>query len=629
MIPKDVDNSSNPDGDGGTKGQQIGQVLCFVSPKGGTGKTIFSATTSYLLQKSGLKVVAIDADFSTRGLSLYLLGNILQSKELDIPSKCCLADAILEKLPVEQVVPLTIDAGPFEHNVVISNRDVWRGGVPDEHFLGGLPDDASSTPRIGPAEYFDFLDRLCQRFRREFDYVIIDTRGGYDFTTAAPAMAADGYVIVLEADAISINQVHGFKTKLDAFAQSLARTGERRPKGYLKGFIVNKAISPIDSIVFPEQLLRVYNAKTFGVVPVDRDAIRAYQKKNIPAEEFPESEFSYYSLKAIEHLVAPSENWQFQKAKDEFQNVAGKIRSSWMARKRVELLQAVMPVYLMATIAISTLCYFAYKLGAESFLPFFYLALAFFAIIAVAGALISSISLWRKSKRSRLLTRMASSFLCLCGLAFLWVIFDIPRTFSRDAYAERVKAQDETIDSQRRKLNELEIRLSDVQAKAAFSERDKQVAEEDLKVEQRRVAELQRRISELTPKQTAALERQLDDLAQSTELVENVPTIDQAPLRGFMWLGNDSKGDNPAWTVTGEDGKTAPIISHIKPGTPLIAQGYIKLRKEKPNKQSNSLSTIGTIKKGQEVLTKGVPDNALRSQWWVEVEVEPDGRTKQ
>ena len=624
MTFKDVSNSGNPDGDTGMTDKSLGQVLCFVSPKGGTGKTLFSATASYLLQKSGLNVVAIDADFSTRGLSLYLLGDILQSKELDIASKHCLADAFLESIPVEKITPLTIDAGWFEHNVVISNRDVWRGGVPDERFLGGLPNEPTAT-RIGPTDYFHFLDRLCQRFRRQFDYVIIDTRGGYDFTTAAPAVAADGYVIVLEADAVSINQVHGFKMKLDQFAQSLAGTEEPRSQAHLKGFIVNKAISQIDNFVFPEQLLRIYGAKTFGVVPVDRDAIRAYQKKEIPAQEFPESEFSYYSLKAIEHLIAPSENWQSLEAKNKFQKAAGEIRSSWVARKRVELLQAAIPFCLMAMIAISTLCYFGYKRGAESLLPIFYVAQALFTIAAVAGALLSSISLWRKSKRGRLSTSIVSLFLCFWGLALVWVIFDIPRTFSSGAYAERVKAQDETIDSQRRMMDELEERLADAQAKADFSERDKQVAQQDLKSEQRRTAELQRRISELGSKQTAGIERQLDDSVKSTELVETVQTSDEAPLHGFMWLGNDLKGDHPAWTVTGEDGKTVPIIDQIKPDTPLIAQGYIKLRKNKPHKDSNSLSTVGLIKKGQKVITQGAPDNPLRGQWWVEVEVEPAG----
>jgi Mrp family chromosome partitioning ATPase len=52
--------------------QYLGSVFTFVSPKGGTGKTLLSANTAYLFGKAGKRVVCVDADFSTRGLSLYV-----------------------------------------------------------------------------------------------------------------------------------------------------------------------------------------------------------------------------------------------------------------------------------------------------------------------------------------------------------------------------------------------------------------------------------------------------------------------------------------------------------------------------------------------------------------------------
>ena len=49
-----------------TDKKPAGRIIAFVSAKGGTGKTVLSATTAYLLIKAGKKVVTIDSDFSTR-----------------------------------------------------------------------------------------------------------------------------------------------------------------------------------------------------------------------------------------------------------------------------------------------------------------------------------------------------------------------------------------------------------------------------------------------------------------------------------------------------------------------------------------------------------------------------------
>src|ERR1700674_2237036 len=126
------DELLSPENDGET----IGQIISFVSAKGGVGKTILSATTAYLLLHAGMRVVTIDTDFSTRGLSLYLLGSVLESSELNVQDKHCLANSIFEGVGIYDVTPLKINRGQTEYHVVISNKDVFRGGVPDERLLG-------------------------------------------------------------------------------------------------------------------------------------------------------------------------------------------------------------------------------------------------------------------------------------------------------------------------------------------------------------------------------------------------------------------------------------------------------------------------------------------------------------
>jgi len=50
------------------------EILCMCSGKGGVGKTLFSSCLGYALTRAGLRVLMIDGDLATDGLSLFLLG---------------------------------------------------------------------------------------------------------------------------------------------------------------------------------------------------------------------------------------------------------------------------------------------------------------------------------------------------------------------------------------------------------------------------------------------------------------------------------------------------------------------------------------------------------------------------
>ena len=50
------------------------EIIAFSSGKGGTGKTLIAACFGYALTRSGHRVLLIDGDPGTDGLSLFLLG---------------------------------------------------------------------------------------------------------------------------------------------------------------------------------------------------------------------------------------------------------------------------------------------------------------------------------------------------------------------------------------------------------------------------------------------------------------------------------------------------------------------------------------------------------------------------
>ena len=186
-----VDGAESPH----TDQKPAGRIIAFVSANGGTGKTELSATAAYILQKVGKKVVTIDSDFSTPGLSLFLLGEILKSDDLEIQPEECLAEAVLGKVDIQQIRPRNVFRDNLEFNIILSNQSLWRGGVPDQMILegatekqNGMSGSSNGKCNIVGKSYFEILKLLCDQLKREFDYIIIDTRGGYDSTQGCSAL---------------------------------------------------------------------------------------------------------------------------------------------------------------------------------------------------------------------------------------------------------------------------------------------------------------------------------------------------------------------------------------------------------------------------------------------------------
>jgi cellulose biosynthesis protein BcsQ len=427
-----------------------------------------------------MRVVAIDADFSTRGLSLYLLGDVLRNESLIIQEENCLADSILNGRPCEEISPVIITRESIRYPVVLSNRDLRRGGVPEERFLGGFPLKGDAAP-ASPSLYYHYLKALCDRFRKEYDYVIIDTRGGYDFTSAAPATIADGFITVIEADKISVEQVRGFLTKIDEFADSLDQLETEKIRAVHRGFIINKAIHSVDDRAFPEELFRLYEAKTFGVIPSDRSAIRAYQIKEIPAERSPDADFSYFSAKALTKLLAPEENWRRSENTERFKKFWSHIKDRWEGRKRVELLQQAIPTGLLALVTFAVGAYLLFKNQTSLYaLPVFYGSLALFVLASIIGSMLSTLGLLRnKEASSRTLMSVAVAMLIAClGLGYL-AFFDVRKTFSRDALLQRATQDAATIDSKLREISDLAKTKSTLESQVALLTADKQRAESE------------------------------------------------------------------------------------------------------------------------------------------------------
>src|SRR5262249_23179023 len=129
-----------------------GRVIAFASAKGGTGKTVLAASTALALLRSGKRVLVIDGDFSTRGLSLFVLVYILHTSDLVIRSEECLAEFFLSALKLEDIHPRRIDRNGIEYHILFSNQTLWRSGVPEKAIVSDL--------RLEPHNYVNGISRL-------------------------------------------------------------------------------------------------------------------------------------------------------------------------------------------------------------------------------------------------------------------------------------------------------------------------------------------------------------------------------------------------------------------------------------------------------------------------------------
>jgi cellulose biosynthesis protein BcsQ len=393
-----------------------GRIITFASAKGGTGKTVLAVSTATMLLRSGQRVLCVDGDFSTRGLSLFILGNILYSPDWNVRPEQCLAEFVLAEIPeFLRPKPRTIEQYGVQFDIILSNRNLWRSGVPDQEIL--------SLGTLKANQYISRMTSLLDAFRDSYDYIIIDTRGGYDFTSGAPILLADTCVLVLEPDKISLEQMEGFNQALTA----LADTHQLALPNF--GFIINKASFNPTSTEFPEDLARRHFIKTYGIIPADISCIRAYEVKDDPLFRFPDSDYTYWFLQAFRNLINPKGNWEDDKKIRQFEDIERLVHTGWASRKKVDLLLSWAPFLQLAPIVIATLFYFLFHLLlSDSMLYASYASLAVFILWSMFASLIAGTRWLRWREVSRVKRWIVTGSALVGILSSLPVMmFDVPR----------------------------------------------------------------------------------------------------------------------------------------------------------------------------------------------------------
>ena len=293
------------------------EIITVASGKGGTGKTSIITALGYALQKSGLRVLLIDADTATDGLSLYLLGNVGLSLSARLASANTFSGYLrafeVNSNLLDWIAPLEVNRGAeadhgLIYHVLISGRSIYGDG--DEEL------NQPATPQLSRDTFREAVKALFVGLRAggQWDYVLVDTRGGFGFNTTDVCALSDSFIVVTEADPTSFYQDKNLMRRISRSAEELGA------KPRLRGIIVNKATefqSPSSSGVFGldldkvEQGFRNAIAEEFHIsyldtypVPLDIAAVLSYKSQASPYVASPESVFSYATLSAFSNLMA-------------------------------------------------------------------------------------------------------------------------------------------------------------------------------------------------------------------------------------------------------------------------------------------------------------------------------------
>ena len=207
----------------------LGELIAFLSGKGGTGKTSVCAAVATALAKQGQKVLCIDCDIGLRNLDIALA--MTEHASL----------SFVEVYELEEYTSLPHPA------------------FPSLHFL--------TAPMNCPAEKVDqtAFAQMLRESREQFDYVFLDAPAGIDEGFRLAAKFADRILLVTGPDPAAIRDAGRAGDLLELMGKDRVRLIVNR---------INKKIaSALDLTV--DDIMDRAGLPLMGIVPEDNNIVLA------------------------------------------------------------------------------------------------------------------------------------------------------------------------------------------------------------------------------------------------------------------------------------------------------------------------------------------------------------------
>ncbi|MGI6730962.1 MAG: septum site-determining protein MinD [Anaerovoracaceae bacterium] len=207
----------------------MGKVILIASGKGGVGKTVFTANAGAALADMGKKVVLIDMNMGLRNLDLYLgLENKVVYDVADVMTGIC---RIKQALIRDRRFP--------------------------ELYLMAAPQNREKSD-ITPLH----MKVLCDKLRKNFDYIIVDAPAGIDDDLFIAAAGADSAVIITVPE-------HAAVRDADALDRKLLKIGIKD-----RTYVVNKVQADlINTGLVPSlaEIADIMRPRIAGIIQYDRN----------------------------------------------------------------------------------------------------------------------------------------------------------------------------------------------------------------------------------------------------------------------------------------------------------------------------------------------------------------------
>lgn len=226
------------------------KIICMASAKGGSGKTTLTATFASFLAALGKKVLMIDTDAATNGLTLFYL------KEVQLQNELAIGD---NRKP----------CGIYELAACDDSAEI----VTLKNGVSLIPATYSfiNTENILPEVYKPPLKETLAVARDSYDYIFLDAQAGSDHFAqiSMSRYISDEVIIVSEYDPMSAAGVERLK---GLFRDDLT---------YNRTWVLLNKMLP-DFVKSFSDFLEV--AKYLSPVPWDSDVVRAYSRRKLPID---------------------------------------------------------------------------------------------------------------------------------------------------------------------------------------------------------------------------------------------------------------------------------------------------------------------------------------------------------
>lgn len=256
-------------------------IVCFASAKGGSGKTVLTASIASFLNGIGKKCLIIDCDAATHGMSLLYLSEVASNKSkskkglFEISSK--------EKINL------------FENSIIHI-----------ENSVDFLPATYNFTLGFDPEEFFEdnSLLNIINELRDKYDYIFLDAQAGSDKYSqlAMRDDISDKVVIVSEYDPLSSAGIERLKQVIG------------KDLDYTRTWILLNKMLPEFIDKFSE-FLSV--AKYLPPIPWNADIVRAYAKRKLALDLQNGNVFTLAIMRIVRELFGDEVEKDIDKWKEE------------------------------------------------------------------------------------------------------------------------------------------------------------------------------------------------------------------------------------------------------------------------------------------------------------------------